>query len=328
MIKYIRLITILVLGLTIFFVGCDNDTSTDVTDLVVATVSTPPTLDGNGNDAAWNNADELIVTVGTDAAYANAFGQVDVHLTAVKDDQNIYIKAVWEDPSNTMSVDKKQWTYDDGLWTQDGNEDRLFFFFDMGQNGDQGADCSQMCHVGEGMWTDNGIVDQWHWKAHRTAPIHHADDKYIDNNYTDSEGNVAEDAGQHGDADTTGLYNDNIDGNGLPLYSGPITDGHYLILPAGESADTYFTPFDANTVDTSTPIPGYWLDENADGSRADVTAYSSYDNGVWTVEFMRALDTGNDDDVVFGSGNIEAVVAITDDSGGSHSGSAPFTIKF
>jgi len=317
------------LGLVIMSCDDKKDEAGPITDLTVATVSTAPTLDGVGTDDAWNQADELLITVGTTAAHQNEAGIVDVRLTAVRDNQNIYIKAVWDDPTGTMSVDKKQWTYENGLWTQSGNEDRLFFFFDMGQNGSQGADCATMCHEDvEVMYTDNGIVDQWHWKAHRSAPIHHADDKYIDNNYTDANGNVIpEDGGQHGDSKTKGLYHDNNDGNGAPIYSGPITDGHYLILPAGQTADTYFTAFDSTT-STSSPIPGYWLDENADGSRADVTAYSTYSNGTWTVEFSRALNTGNDDDVVFGSGDVQTTVAITDNSGHEHSGAAPFYLKF
>ncbi len=317
-----------IIGLVIMSCDDEKDDTGPIVDLTVATVSSAPTLDGVGNDAAWNQADELVVTVGLDAAYSNSFGLVDVSLTAVQDGSNLYIKAVWADPSGTESIDKKLWSYDNGSWGQGGNEDRMFFFFDMGQNGTSGADCSTMCHVSEGMWTDTGIVDQWHWKAHRTAPIHRADDKYIDNNYTDSQGNVVEDGGQHGDSKTKGLYHDNKDGNGLPLYSGPVTGGHYLILPAGETADSYFTLFDASTADTTGTIPGYWLDENADGSRADVTAYSTFSSGTWTVEYSRALDTGNDDDVVFGSGDIEVTIAITDNSGGAHSGSAPFYIKF
>ena len=88
----------------------------------------------------------------------------------------------------------------------------------------------------------------------------------------------------------------------------------------------YFTAFDAAS--TSGSHRGYWLNENADGSRADVMAYSNYSNGTWTVEFKRALNTGNADDVVFGSGDIEVTMAITDDAGGDHSGSAPFDMKF
>ena len=324
-----KLVTLILLALTMFFVGCEEADEETLVEFNVATVTTAPTLDGVGGDAAWAEATDYVVTVGESVEYSNAFGALDVTLTAVKTSTDMYIKAVWDDPTGTESVAKNEWGYSNGAWGKTGNEDRLFFFFDMGENGTEGANCTAMCHTAEnaeGMWTSVGKVDQWHWKAARTAPINHADDKYIDNNYLEDDGTtVLGDGGQHGDAKTIGLYNDNKTGDGLPKYSGPLTDG-FLVLPAGSSADAYFTAFD--TIVTTGSFRGYWLNENADGSRADVTAYSNYSNGTWTVEFKRALNTGNADDVVFGSGSIEATLAITDDAGGDHSGSPPFDIKF
>jgi len=327
----VKLVTLLLVVLALMLMGCDSteDTITDVT-FNVASVTTAPTLDGNGSDAAWSEATEYVVTLGEGTEHQNEFGVVDLSLTAVRTSTDLYVKAVWDDPSGTENVDKNQWTYADGEWSTGGNEDRLFFFFDMGLNGTEGADCATMCHaVAEdpGMWTTTGKVDQWHWKAARTAPIHHADDKYIDNNYFEDDGvTIAEDGGQHGDSKTIGLYNNNKL-NGLPKYAGPETDG-FLILPSGQTDDAaYFTAFD--TTSTTGSYRGYWLNANADGSRADVTAYSSYNNGTWTVELMRALDTGNDDDVVFPtSGEVEISVAITDNSGSKHSGAPPFNMVF
>ncbi len=326
-----RIATALFMIMALLFIGCDNTgDDTAATDLTVATVTTAPTLDGNGSDAAWDEGTSLVVTVGESEDYQNAFGVVDVTLTAVQTSSDIYIKAVWDDPSGTESVNKNEWSYDGGIWSTAGNEDRLFFFFDMGQNGSEGANCAAMCHAGgddEGMWTSVGDVDQWHWKAARTAPVHHADDKHINHDFQDTDGNIYEDGGQHGDSKTVGIYNDNA-ADGFPKYTGPTTDG-FLILPAGQTdADAYFTAFDAGTADTTATYRGYWLNENADGSRADVSAYSSYSNGTWTVELSRALDTGNDDDAVFGSGTVEVAMAITDNSGGQHSGAPPFDLIF
>ncbi|NQT63265.1 MAG: hypothetical protein HQ556_09945 [Candidatus Marinimicrobia bacterium] len=324
-----KIVTIALMFLMFLFIGCEEDTPTEA-EFMVTSVTTAPTLDGSGGDAAWAEATDYVVTVGEGEDHANAFGVLDVTLTAVQTASDLYIKAVWDDPSGTESVAKNEWGFADGAWGKSGNEDRLFFFFDMGLNGSQGADCAGMCHAGgddEGMWTTNGKVDQWHWKAARSAPTHHADDKYIDNVYQNNDGSIKEDGGQHGDAKTIGLYNDNK-ANDMPKYTAPLTDG-FLILPAGETdADVYFTAFDAATADESATYRGYWLNANADGSRADVTAYSSFSGGTWTVEFMRALDTGNDDDVVFGSGDVEITVAITDNSGGNHSGAPPFDMKF
>ena len=326
-----KFVTLTLMFLVLMFVGCDDpkdDVASD--EFNVETVTTAPVLDGVGGDAAWGEATEYVVTVGETPAYTNAFGTIGVSLTAVRTSTNLYIKAVWSDA--TESIAKNQWNFTGGAWETSGNEDRLFFFFDMGQNGTQGADCATMCHNSaseKGMWTETGKVDQWHWKAARTAPINHADDKYIDNNYLEADNvTVLGDGGQHGDAKTIGLYNDNK-ADDLPKYTGPVNAAGFLVLPAGETdADGYFTAFDVATADESLSHRGYWLNENADGSRADVTAYSNYSSGTWTVEFKRALNTGNADDVVFGSGDIELTIAVTDNAGGDHSGSAPFVMTF
>lgn len=75
-------------------------------------------------------------------------------------------------------------------------------------------------------------------------------------------------------------------------------------------------------------IPFYVSNPGALGSRWDVAAKGVYSNGTWTLEMCRSLNTGNSDDVVLGNGTVEVTIAVTDNSGGNHSGSAPFDIKF
>ena len=58
-------------------------------------------------------------------------------------------------------------------------------------------------------------------------------------------------------------------------------------------------PFDADADwEDGDTVAGYILTEGT-GSRADVTAVSSYSNGTWIVEFKRSLVTDNPDDVQF-----------------------------
>ena len=301
--------------------GCGDDSTTvepePITSLVSASVTTPPTLDGVGNDAAWNNADAFVINAGASATYANAFGSVEVTTKSVNTSTDVYILVSWTDPSGTENVDKNQWTYGTDGWEKNGNEDRFFMMFDAGDNGTEGANCATMCHVPAMYTTGGGHVDVWHWKAARSAPVGCADDKWWD------------DQGRGSDSKTIGAYSDNLqtlaDSSDVPLYSGPVTaDGHFIIVPVGETAESYCTPFD--TTATTGVIPGYILNQNRDGSRfADVAAASSYNNGVWTIEFKRALDTGNADDVAFVAGNTyEFSCAVTDNSGGSHSGAGVF----
>ncbi|NQV37375.1 MAG: hypothetical protein HQ509_05125 [Candidatus Marinimicrobia bacterium] len=303
------------------FIGCSDDTDDPipVTDLNVAVVTTAP---ANATDAAWDEADALELSLGDDAAYSSIANVLtDLTLKAVRTSSTLYILAEWMDNSGTENVDKNQWTYSaaDG-WTKSGNEDRIFFMFDAGDNGTEGADCATMCHVADGIMstTGGGHVDVWHGKGARTFPVGTVDDKWWDEN------------GRGSDSKTVGAYSDNIqtlaDGSTVPMYSGPITDGHYII----NSSTVTLVEFD--TTATSGVIPGYILNEDRDGSRFDdVSADASYSGGKWTVMFSRALDTAHDDDVAFttvADDQVQMTVAVTDNSGGSHVGAAPFYIIF
>jgi hypothetical protein len=241
------------------------------------------------------------------------------------DDGNyFYLAATWQDP--TESVDKKQWTSNGSTWSQSGEEDRIAFMFDMGQNDPEGVNCLSMCHSPI-MNTSVGKVDVWHWKAHRGNPMGFADDKYFNNI-------LGGDGGRHGD-DGTSAYSDNADdGSGNPTFmatNDPGANVNFLVNDA--AAQTAFDPFGlvlpAHTVDVAVPfnpgatfnsgnvIPGYVL-RIPNGDRADVMSAGKWDNGVWTVEFKRK-NTGSDNDfgVPFG-GIVNFTHEIFDNEGGSH----------
>lgn len=113
-------------------------------------------------------------------------------------------------------------------------------------------------------------ADVWYWKSARTDHAGRADDK------------------QH-------IYTD----QSLPKTQLIITDsGHsYYLRRRGDSGNA------AYRVD---PPKGYEGNEIASifqqtpiGSRADVRARGHWENGIWTLEFARQLDTEHSDDVVF-----------------------------
>jgi hypothetical protein len=74
------------------------------------------------------------------------------------------------------------------------------------------------------MATNDGNADVWHWKGARTNAIGLSDDKWWST------------SGRGSDDKTIGAYNENINsvGDG-PMYSGPITNGHFIIVPVGGS---------------------------------------------------------------------------------------------
>ena len=266
--------------------------------LTASATATAPVIDGV-IDAAWDGATATTTLKG-------------VELKSLYDDNNnIYFLAQWEDGHNlkngtagpTESIDKNLWTNDGASWSKSGNEDRFAFMWDAGDA--FGASCGNMCHSDGSHATSDGNADVWHWKAARSNPLGLADDKWWSS------------GGRGSDAKTVGAYNDNINvaGDG-PMYSGPITDGSFIIIPQGGTTADLETAIDpANT------YPGYFLDANAAGSRWDVKTVGVFDAGTgkWTVEFQRAMNTGNADDVVFThDSNIDFSTATFDNTGGGH----------
>ncbi len=306
----------------------DDTTAVDDGKLAVNLTTGTVNIDGDGSDAAWADATEKTFTFG-ETGYTKDFGEIPVKVKALYDTENIYFLMEWTDPSNTESVMKKEWSYDEtsSEWTQSGvDEDRFFFMFDAGNNGAEGADCASMCHFDPSQdksvmgTTGGGNVDVWHWKAARTNPIGLSDDKWWDGEAKD---------GRKSDAKTIGAYMDNKNAEGTgPMWSGPINEDGFIILGEGQTTEN-LTLFDENSA-TDQTYPGYVLNMNADGSRwADVYAKGAFNNGVWTLEFKRELNTGNADDVAFDiDKEIQATMAVTDNDGHIHSGVAPFLIKF
>ncbi len=265
--------------------------------LTASWASTRPLIDGVV-DAAWDDAQSITTLRGAE-------------LKALYDDTNIYLLAKWVDGHNLMggtagpteSIDKNLWSHDGETWSKSGNEDRFAFLWDAGAT--HGASCGNYCHSDGSMATNDGNADVWHWKAVRSNPLGLSDDKWWSN------------AGRGSDASTVGAYHDNVNvGGDGPLYSGPITDGHFIIIAEGGSTNDLETD-----INTANPYPGYYLDANAQGSRWDVKSVGKFDTqaGTWTVEFQRALDTGNSDDVAFThNSEINFATATFDNTGGGH----------
>ncbi len=268
--------------------------------LTASSTGTAPLIDGV-IDALWDDAPSITTLMG-------------VELKALYDDNNIYMLAQWVDGHNlkggkagpTKSIDKNLWSHDGEKWSKSGNEDRFSFLWDAGDS--FGASCGNMCHSDGSMATSDGHADVWHWKAARTNPLGLTDDKWWSS------------AGRGSDAKTVSAYNDNKNAAGdSPMYSGPITEGYFIIIGEGGSTDDLGT--DINAANT---YPGYYLNANAvisGDSRWDVKSVGTFDEqtGTWTVEFQRALDTGNSDDVVFThDSEINFSTATFDNTGGGH----------
>ncbi|MFQ5639483.1 MAG: ethylbenzene dehydrogenase-related protein, partial [bacterium] len=281
-------------------VGMDVFSQTSLT----ATEGTP-TLDGVESPGEWTSG--MITTA------------KGLTIKSMIDDQYLYVLATWMDATSTENVAKNQWSFDGASWSQSGDEDRVGIIWDMGQNGAEGANCASMCHFPI-MNTATGKVDVWHWKAARTNPLGFADDKHW---LTD---------GRHGDAGS-GIDSKNSPmGSGFPSFMGAQDPGANLDFLLGDlDALNGFDPFGviAGTADTTVAfdstavfatgavIPGRILSMPT-GNRASVQAAGKYDNGKWTVEFRRLVESDADDFQVVRGGSVQFTTEIFDNEGSTH----------
>ncbi len=270
---------------------------TSSSDTVVAKLGTP-TIDGVAGDPEWGEPSTIpLIPV------LSGGGPTEATVRAAYDQIFIYFQVTWEDPTNTESIHKKTWVYDanSDTWTQSGNEDRVYILWNIDAQ-DFGDGCTVYCHVewdiDSHMGTNNpgDTLDVWHWKAARTNPLEHADDKYWADltkakvffyDSGDVERTRIADSG-------SGFDSGNKNGS-LPMYmneNDPGTNIDFLL-------DYEAIAFDPDAAwDDGDTVPGYVLSEGT-GSESDVEAIGKFSDGVWVVEFRRALFTGNPDDTVF-----------------------------
>jgi hypothetical protein len=212
--------------------------------------------------------------------------------------------ATWTDA--TESNTRSGWSYDGATWTNvGGNEDRMNFAWSIGGAGIVcGHDPSGDATV---------LFDVWHWKATRTGPANWADDKYWDG------------TGRHADAKTAGGYSDNS-------VVAQAADGAAITAALGNSSSVAVfsnddRPFwNATGAEISwsagvnaTPLTNFISGYNTTlptGSRGDVHTGSRYDGSAWHVEYSRALDTGNNDDIAFSVGTTNTFYLSLHDNAG------------
>ena len=120
---------------------------------------------------------------------------------------------------------------------------------------------------------DPYLADVWFWKANRTDPAGYADDK------------------MH-------LLNFEKDRDALELKS---KSGKAIYLTRTGDTGTSAYKIDLQAEYQGDKLPRY-INRQPSGSRADVKAKGNWHEGVWTIEFTRALDTDNQDDIQFEPG--------------------------
>ncbi|HEV8096849.1 MAG TPA: ethylbenzene dehydrogenase-related protein [Burkholderiales bacterium] len=306
--------------------GCatDKDTTTASSAapnvLLAAKVSTPPTLDGNPNDAVWARAKPLAVKLSGGANFGGT-GETTATLKAVYTADTIYFLVQYNDPTNSIRRGPFQ-KQANGTWTKlkdpkdTGGDDNVYYedkwamiwninnsIAGFNENG-----CSVMCHAGEpgkpygNKYTakEGEIGDIWHMKGSRTAPLGNVDDQYVDHTRFDPKTNP--NAGRKSDPGGPeykgfGLVNGKpefMSKNGKAANGG----GTFYIVDADKVA------FDDARFKTGDEVASFLI-YPLKGDRADIKVANRWANGVMTSEVSRKLVTGSKFDVQFGDLNAQ-----------------------
>jgi hypothetical protein len=295
--------------------------------LVSYPVDSAPVLDGIADDAAWTDAQELVVPV---AGGFNNFA-VDASLKSVYDGDTVYFVLTYADP--TESWFRSPWQkQEDGTWVQikdpddkggDNNsvyEDKFALIWPINNSikNFETTGCFVACHAGENSdlkpfgnkytSAEGELGDIWHWKSIRN--LGQIDDQYLDWTRFDAEN--AKEAGRKSDAKESGGYADNfatmpdpadstktVPDKTKPGFTSPnidMTTGAPGYILDGEKVALDQAGLDA--IPAGSYIPGI-VKSQIVGDRGDISAAWKWENGVWTIEFSRKLATGSETDVQF-----------------------------
>lgn len=233
-----------------------------------------------------------------------------VTLQAAYDSEYITIRLEWADSSETLL--RRAWLWNGSAFTRSQeNQDQIMLTFPMTNNATFASKgCAAACHTDDPehwwMGSEDGNVtyDNWHWTSALTNPVGYADDNW----WGESDGD-------------TGRKDDESDGGGFVSNATDDQSGPAFMSSEGTTATFIIkgqeVPIDTSTLKSGDAIPAYVL-ERATGSRGDIEASGTYQDGKWTVVMRRALDTGNDDDVAFIPGKrIPFGMSVTDNGGGA-----------
>ncbi len=284
--------------------------------LVAMPVDTAPTLDGMAEDL-WANAQEIVIPVS--GGINNS--ATEVHIKAIYTTDSVYFLVTYADP--TESQLRSPWVkQEDGSWKKlsdpndkggDNNtvyEDKMSFIWPIADSipnfSTQG--CFTACHAGENpdlkpygnkyTAAEGQMGDIWHWKSVRN--LNQVDDQYLDAIKLDitSADSIKQTkkAGRHSDPKDSGGYVDNKTEDGtMPAFMAP-NGGDKSGL--GAILDSEKVPFDDALFVPGNMLPSIIISEIV-GDRGNISAGWKYENGMWTLEFGRLLDTASQYDVEF-----------------------------
>jgi hypothetical protein len=287
----------------------------DANTLVAVKAAAAPTLDGNGNDAAWKGARPLTFKVFGGSNFVG--GETSVTMRAVTSGDSIYFLIEYADPTESLRRGPYQ-KQADGSWKKlkdpadKGGDDNVYYedkwsiiwnvndsIAEFNKSG-----CAVFCHLGEekpfgNKYTSKAgeIGDMWHHKGSRNGVFGFVDDQYVDNTRYDAQ--KSPNAGRKGDPGGPDYKGFNLV-NGKPELMNK--DGK-----AANKGGTYYIK-DGDQVafvdkfQTGDEVPSYVVFP-LKGDRGDIKVAYKWQNGRYTYEVARKLTTGSQFDVQFGDPN-------------------------
>jgi Ethylbenzene dehydrogenase/Prokaryotic cytochrome b561 len=306
--------------------------------LTVARSAELPDLDGKPDDGVWGNAAAVTVATargangddgGTNVTLRALHDGTDIYILAQWEDASrsqkhlplVRTEAGWQVQQTEYAVQDEDSYYEDKFGVM------------LSRNGGIAGDHSvHLGHQplagapgsagGRGLHytTDGSLVDVWHWKSVRTGStaMNQMDDNYF------GPPAVPKDDGRYAggytkDPDEGGGYtmnwekysDDLITPVALPSDPAMLAPFQTVDLAPEASDDVALflrqdqtVPYDA-ALDTlenypvGTIMPSVIVESPLTGDRGEVTAVALWEDGIWTMEIKRKLDTGSEYDVAF-----------------------------
>ena len=339
-IMLLLLVTLLPLGLIISVIASNLQTS-QVPTLDAYKSSSSLNADGVANEASWGSATALVYTTGVTGSAPST----QITLKAVYTTTHIYILASWADTTFSASRDKYLWNGTDFVDIPGSNsEDRLAIMWEITEiAGFNTVGCTTKCHSPTAYLGASELGDIWHLKTARGMGASSATNSTVlQFNATTLEAiggtiniigvaddNVIDEVDRGGDAGTS-PYRNNKDSINEPAFIEKVPidwlDAMYLTeaeISGGQAVNRSLITsqeeqwYIANYTALGAVVPKE-ITSTGGGSRGDISTGATWEDGTWTVEISRLLDTTNNDDVAFDTNGVSYhfSVALMDNSGG------------
>lgn len=248
----------------------------------VVKLSSAPTLDGSASDWGSVPANTIKVAPAYTGDDKARYGKGEAIIKAGYFGDSVYFIVQWKDSTHNATHKSFKWDKDQQRYKPGKDrEDRFIFKFAM-----SGKYSTNMLAG----WPS--VADIWHWKAYRSNTVGLAHDK----SHIVSMTKIAK----------------------SKKYMGVNGKEIYISRPGDKGGKIYSSK--RYTEKVKEIMPKYIVNQGVTGSVADVKVKGVWKDGMWTLELVRKMDTGDHvSDVVFSSGaSIKGAIAIFDGVGDWH----------